>query len=235
MKAFITYQLKNYIRSLLFIPPVALYMAWVIVQYSYSSVDIMSSYSNTAIVLFIIATWIVMNVFRIEDEAEKHILLVQLSQKEQFLYGKWLTCILFILPLVILAHFYPIVTSSFNQPVAVTDHLLSLYAHIGLATLGILTGSFFSGTKLTNSHYVWLLTALTITTSFAYPKLIEALPSAISWILWILPPLRYFYEPLKAATTGGLPIGFLASFFFSFFYMLIIGIVIFKLFLKNED
>lgn len=235
MKAFIRYQLKNYIRSLLFIPPATLYIAWVIVQYAYSNVDILSSYSNTAIVLFIIATWMAMNVFRMEDEAEKHILLVQLPQKEQFLYGKWLTCLLFILPLVILAHFYPIITDSFNRPVVFTDHLLSFYAHIGLATLGVLTGSFFSGTNIKNSHYVWLLTALTITTSFAYPKLIEALPSALSWILWILPPLRYFYEPLKAATASGLPIGFLASFSFAVFYMLIMGIVIFKLFLKNED
>ena len=235
MKAFITYQIKNYIRSLLFIPPVALYMAWIIVQYSYRNVEVMSSYSNTAIVLVVIATWISMNVFRIEEKTEKHILLVQLPRREQFLYGKWITCLLFTLPLVFLAHFYPILTDSFNRPLVVTDYILSFYAHIGLAGLGVLTGSFFCGTKVKDSYYVWLLTALTVTSSFAYPLLIEALPNFISWVLWILPPLRYFYEPLKQATISGLPVGFLASFSFAVFYILIMGIIILKLFMKNED
>jgi len=235
MKPFVIYQLKNYIRSLLIVPPVVIYIAWIILQYFYSNVDIMSSYSNSAIVLFIIATWISMNVFRIEGEAEKHILLVQIQQKEHFLYGKWLTCIVVILPLIIIAHFYPIVIDSFNAPLLSTHHILSLYSHSGLAGLGILTGSFFCGTKVRGSNHVWLLTALTVTCSLAYSQLEEFLPNGISWLLWALPPLRYFYEPLKESIINGLPTGFLASCCFAIFYIVMAGIVILKLYMKNED
>ncbi len=234
MNSFIVYQLKNYIRSLIFIPPVALYLCWVSIQYAYTTADVLSSYANSAVVLYIILTWISMNIFRLEEEAEKHILLVHLKQKEHFLYGKWLTCIVMMLPLAVFAHFYPIVADSFMVPVTSTSHILSLYCHIGLGSLGIMTGSFFAGTNIAKARYIWLLSALTVTASLAHSQLVELLPSGLSWILWILPPLRFLYEPLKAGSMDALPPGFLASFCMAMFYLLIAGIVVLKMFMKKE-
>lgn len=228
------YQLKSYARSYLFIPPVTIYLVWVFILYSYSSNDIMSSYIQSAIALFIIVTWMTMNIFRLEETAENHILLVHLGQKENYLYGKWFVCMIMLLPLVVFAHLYPILSNSFVQPLTSADHILSLYSHIGIGGLGILIGSFFTATKMSHSKYVWLLTALVITASLAYPKMIEVLPSKISWILWILPPIRFFYEPLREASVTGLPTGFLASFSLAICYLAVAAVITLKMFLRNE-
>lgn len=234
MKSFVLYQLKNYIRSLIFIPPVALYICWIGIQYAYNSMGILSSYANSAVVLFVVMTWITMNIVRLEEEAEKHILLVHLRQKEHFLYGKWLTCLVMMLPLVLIAHFYPLITNNFVNAITTYNHILSFYSHTGLGILGILTGSFFAGTKITETRYVWLLSALTVTASFAHSQIADLLPKAISWILWFLPPLRLLYEPLKGSDSGGIPTGFLSSFSLTLVYILIAGLVIQSMFMKNE-
>lgn len=234
MKSFILYQLKSYIRSYLFIPPITLYFVWVIILYAYSSNDIMASYIQSAIVLFFIAAWMTMNIFRLEEKAEVHLLLVHLKQKEHYLYGKWVVCLLTLVPLVLFAHFYPIVTNSFTYSLTSANHLLSFYSHIGLGGLGTLVGSFFTATKINSSKYIWLMTALVATAGVAYPKIVEVLPAGIAWVLWILPPIRFFYEPLREASATGLPVGFLASFSLAVCYVAIAIVVTLKLFMKNE-
>ena len=234
MKSFVLYQLKNYIRSNLFIPPITLYFVWVIILYTYDSNDIMDSYIQSAVMLFFVTTWMTMNIFRLEETAEAHMLLVHLKQKEHYLYGKWLVCLLMVLPLVLFAHLSPIVTNSFAQSLTSADHLLSLYSHIGLGGLGILLGSFFTATKINSSKYIWLMTALIAISALAYPQIVEALPSAIAWILWILPPIRFFYEPLQEASISGLPTGLMASFSLAVGYVAIATAVTLKLFMRNE-
>ncbi|WP_052343681.1 hypothetical protein [Bacillus massiliigorillae] len=233
MKSFVIYQLKNYIRSLIFIPPVVLYICWVGILYAYSTLDVLNSYANSAVVLYVILTWISMNIFRLEEETEKHILLVHLRQKEYFLYGKWITCIVMMIPLVLTAHFYPILTNSFQAELISSDHILSIYSHVGLGVLGVITGSFFGGTNITRTRYVWLLSALTVTASFAHSQIVELLPNGFSWLLWVLPPLRFFYEPLQTSG-GGLPSGFLAAFSMAMFYILIASVIVLKMFMRKE-
>ncbi|MBD3109892.1 hypothetical protein IEO70_16245 [Bacillus sp. AGMB 02131] len=234
MKSYVLYQLKSYSRSYLFIPPITLYFVWVIILYAYSSNDILASYIQSAIVLFFIAAWMTMNIFRLEEKAEAHMLLVHVRQKEHYLYGKWLVCLLMLIPLVLIAHFYPIVSNSFLHPLKSTDHILSFYSHVGLGGLGIFVGSFFAASKINKSKYIWLMTALTATAALAYPKMAEVFPAGISWILLVLPPLRFFYGPLQEASSTGLPVGFMASFSLGVCYLVVGAVVTLKLFMRNE-
>ena len=78
------------------------------------------------------------------------------------------------------------------------------------------------------------MTALIAISALAYPQIVEALPSAIAWILWILPPIRFFYEPLQEASISGLPTGLMASFSLAVGYVAIATAVTLKLFMRNE-
>lgn len=234
MKHFITYQAKNFLRSLQIIPPYALYITWIVVLYAYRNVPILSSYANSAVVLFVIMTWISMSIFRLEAENEKHLLQLALRDKTRFLYGKWLTAFLFMLPLFIVAHFYPIVFGHFRGNVTLVHHLLSFYAHIGLGSLGILTGSFFTATRLVTVKFVWLLAAITVTTSLAASQIHEALPSWLDWTIHVLPPLSLLYTPLKGGDAGRLPEEFLSDLFLVIAYMLVAVVIIQKLYLRRE-
>ena len=219
----------------MFIPPVAIYVSWIGILYAFTTMNALSSYANSAVVLFLIMTWITMNLFLLEEVAEKHILMVHLKRKSYFLRGKWIACLVVMLPLIAFAHLYPVVFNVFVEPLTGAQHILSLYCHLVLGAFGILIGSFFAGTGLAKRKYAWLLTALTVTASMAYSQLAELLPSWLGWILWLLPPLRYAYGPLKDSLHGELPPGFLASFSLSLFYLLIVGIIVHRLFHRHED
>ena len=91
---FIRYQFSSYLRSLTFIPPLTLFIGWIFVFYTYSGVPIMSSYAVTCISLYLVMTWVAMSVFALELESEKNLLFVQLPNKRDYLWGKWIVCFL---------------------------------------------------------------------------------------------------------------------------------------------
>ena len=91
---FIRYQFSSYLRSLTFIPPLTSFIGWIILFYTYSGVPIMSSYAVTCISLYLVMTWVAMNVFALELESEKNLLFVQLPSKRDYLWGKWIVCLL---------------------------------------------------------------------------------------------------------------------------------------------
>ncbi|MGN1401560.1 MAG: hypothetical protein ACI4XL_08670 [Bacillus sp. (in: firmicutes)] len=235
MISFVGYQLKSYIRSFLFIPPVVLYISWVGILYAYSNMNILGSYATSAVGLYMMMTWIAMNIFRLEETAEKHILIVQLKNRNYYLCGKWFACLAFLIPLIIIGHFYPILMGGILEPLSASEHMLSLYAHLSLGVYGILVGSFFAGTRLAEKKYIWLLTALTVTASLSYEQLAALLPVAFDWLLWLLPPLRFAYLPLKESVNGTVPSDFLASFSLSLFYTVIVGLIIQRMFMRSEE
>ncbi|PLS16041.1 hypothetical protein CVD28_18490 [Bacillus sp. M6-12] len=190
MKAFISYQLKNYIRSLTFIPPAAAFIIWVAILYAYKNVPILSSYGSSALVLYLIMAWITMGIFKLETETEKHLLLLHLKKKDRYLYGKWISSAIIIVPLFLLAHFLPIITVSYRGTLELEHHGLSLFSHLFMGLLGILAGSLFMGTKLAREKYVWPLAILFLSVSLAYEQLHEKLPAVFGWLLWALPPIR---------------------------------------------
>ena len=112
---FIRYQFSSYLRSLTFIPPLTSYIAWIFLFYTYSGVPIMSSYAVTCISLYLVMTWVAMNVFALELESEKNLLFVQLPSKRDYLWGKWIVCLVIASVLGFLTIVYPLVINSFKE------------------------------------------------------------------------------------------------------------------------
>lgn len=233
MQGYIKYQFKSYIRSFKIIPPAATFFVWIFVLYHYSGVEILSSYAVTSIVLYLVTTWISMNLFSMEEEAEKNILYVQVG-KIRYLLGKWIIILLIAIVLALFAIFYPILLDSFKEAVQPIHLGLSILIHLLLAIFGILVGSFSSITSLIPKRYAWLSAVLIIAISLSYDGIVEKL-SLLKWLLLIFPPVVNvinFFEPDDLNYFGK---EFWTISSFGAIYCIIIFFSLVKLFLKKES
>lgn len=233
MSAYIRYQLLSYIRSFRFIAPTTIFLAWVFITYAYKNVPIMSSYATTSVALYIVMTWIAMNVFSLEEESEKHILIVNLSGKQRYFSGKWIVCLIFIILLSLFSHFYPIMTESFKAEVRPVHHLLSFYCHIILGLLGVFIGALFSATRISKTRHVWLLSALVIVITLAQPSIIESMPY-LKWGFLIFPPVTKVISPFYAGDDIFLGFEFWLDFAWVIAYASVSFLIVRFLFLKYE-
>lgn len=188
MSAFIRYQLKSYVRSLKFIPPVVIFFAWVFILYAYKNVPILSSYAVSSIALYLIMTWMTMTIFTLDEESEKHILISHLRRKLSYLFGKWLTILVIMAPLLLFAIFFPIITGSFKENMSLKLYIFAFYSHLVFLSFGILVGTLCSATKLATKKYSWLSAVFIIIVSLASKSIIEMVPFS-KWILWVVPPV----------------------------------------------
>lgn len=188
MSAFVQYQLISFIRSLKFIPPVVFYFAWIFILYAYKNVPILSSYAVSSIAIYLIMTWITMSIFTLDEDSEKHILISHLRSKLSYLYGKWLTLLVIMIPLLLFAVFFPIITESFRGNMSLKLYIFTFYSHLVFVIFGMLVGTLFSATKLATKKYAWLSSVFIIVVSLASKSIIEIMAFA-KWILWIFPPV----------------------------------------------
>lgn len=233
MLGFIRYQLISYIRSFKIIPPAASFLIWVFVLYSYSGVEILSSYAVTSIAIYIIMTWVSMSIFSIEEEAEKNILFVHLSKKN-YLWGKWLICILISIIFMLFAIIYPILMNSFKEAITPIHFGLSIFIHLLLAIFGIFVGSLSSISSFVPKKYTWLFAVFIIVLTISYEGIVEKL-SLIKWLFIVFPPVVNvinFFEPDSLDQFGK---EFWTVSAFAIMYTIIGFILLTKLFLKEES
>ena len=233
MAGFIRYQLISYMRSLKAIPPLTIFGGWVFVLYAYKQVPILSSYAVTSIAIYLIMAWVAIGIFSIEEESEKHILLIALRNKFLFLLGKWIICFIVALLLMVFSIVYPIVMNNFSGVIKPVHIGLTIYSHFFLAMLGILVGSFFSVASFASRKYTWLSTVLVIVVTLAYEGIVER-AIFMKWILLFLPPVSAVIKFLNGNDTVQISNDFWIRTSFILVYTLIGFIAVALLFWKKE-
>ncbi|PLR97571.1 hypothetical protein [Bacillus sp. T33-2] len=234
LSSYLNYQLKSYIRSYRFIPPVTVFLGWVFILYAYKHVPILSSYAVSSIVLYLMMTWIAMSVFSLEDDSEKHILFSHLGQKTKFLFGKWLICLIWLAALFLFAELFPIVTNSFKGEMTGVHLGLSFYSHLAIGIYGILVGTFFAVATFASRRYAWLAAMLVLMVSLASESLAEALP-LVKWILWLFPPVVKVIAWLGEGDVVHLEGAFWNDALISIAYIIIGAIVVMWSFKRKEQ
>lgn len=234
LRAFIQYQLLNYIRSLKFIPSFTVFGVWIFILYAYKNVPILSSYAVSSIAIYLTMCWVGLTLFSLEEDSEKHILFAAIMKKELFLLGKWLTALILFIPLFLLAEFFPIFTNSFKGDVSLSHYGLSFYSHLLLALLGLFVAGLFSLTNFAVKRYAWLSAVFVLVVSLAERSIIEAF-SFSKWILWIFPPALKVIQPLSGDDFIVLGKEFLVNLIMIIFYLIAGYAVLLKLFLKRHQ
>lgn len=231
MSAFVRYELLNFIRSLKFIPSSVLYLTWVFIMYAYKNVPILSSYGASSIALYLTMTWMAMAMFTMEEEGEKHILFAHLGSKSKYLRGKWLAIFISMIPLMLFAIFFPILTGSFKGGMTSEYYVLALFCHVVFGIFGVLVGTLFSATRFATKKYAWLSAVFVLVCSLASKSLIET-AAFLKWILWLFPPVVYVIEHMGNEFIVNKE--FWIDMIFVILYILLAAQIIVWLFLKKE-
>lgn len=233
MTGHIRYQFINYIRSFKIIPPLTIFLAWIIILYFYEGVPILNSYAVTSVAIYLIMTWVSISIFSVEEESEKHILFVQSRSKYRYLWGKWVISFIIALALILYAIVYPILMGNFTEPVKLIHLSLSIYSHVFLASFGILVGSFFSVTSFAGKKYSWLLAISVIIISISYEGIVEKF-SLLKWILILFPPVANVIKYLKSDDLIHIGTEFSLLVAFVFIYTSIGFVFVGRMFLNKE-
>jgi hypothetical protein len=231
--AFIQYQLQSYIRSLRFIPPVILFFVWVFILYAYNYAPILSSYAVSSIAIYLAMTWITMSVFTLDEESEKHILISHLKSKVSYLFGKWLTILIVMIPLLLFAIFFPIITNSFKGNMTISLYAYAFYSHLAFVAFGVIVGTLFSATKFATKKYSWLSAVLMIVVSLGSKSLIE-MTSLFKWVLWIFPPVFKVVGYMEGEDQVIFNTTFLKDSVFVVIYLMIAAVLLVSLFKRKE-
>jgi len=234
LSAFIRYQLISFIRSLKFIPPVVIFFVWVFILYAYKNVPILSSYAASSIAMYLIMTWITMSIFTLDEESEKHILISHLKRKVSYLFGKWLTILVVMIPLLLFAIFFPIITESFKGNMSIKLYAYAFYSHLVFMTFGILVGTLFSATKLATKKYAWLSSVFIIVVSLASKSIIE-ISLFFKWILWVFPPVFKVIGYMEGEDQVLISIPVIIDSVFVVIYLIIGAVMLVSLFIKKES
>lgn len=224
----------SFVLSLRFIPPVVVFFVWVFILYAYKNVPILSSYAASSIAMYLIMTWITMSIFTLEEEAEKHILISHLKRKVNYLFGKWLTILVVMIPLLLFAIFYPIITESFKENMSLELYSYAFYSHLAFTTFGILVGTLFSATKLATKKYAWLSAVFIIVVSLASKSIIE-ISLFFKWILWVFPPVFKVIGYMEGEDQVLITTSVITNSVFVVIYLIIGAIMLVSLFIKKES
>lgn len=234
MSAFVRYQCISYVRSLKFIPPVFILLAWVFILYAYKNVPILSSYAVSSIAMYLIMTWITMSIFTLDEESEKHILISHLRRKMYYLFGKWLTILVVMIPLLLFSIFFPIVTESFKGNMSIQLYAYALYSHLIFSIFGILVGTLFSATKLATKKYAWLSAVFVIVVSLSSKSIID-ISMFFKWILWVFPPVFKVIGYMEGEDQVLINTPIIIDGAFVIVYLIIGAVMLVPLFLNKES
>ncbi|PTK87722.1 ABC transporter permease [Staphylococcus gallinarum] len=234
LTTFIKYEHSKFIKSYLYIAPVFLFLLSVVGIYIYRNIPILSSFASTAIILFIILTWITIINFNHDGTNERHILYCQLQSRIRYLNNKILYLFIFSCPLIVLSLVYPIIIGAFDKALTLNLLIIGLIVHCLMSVFGILLGTFVTNTIIKSKKYTWLLTTLIVVIILTKTMLIESLP-LLKWILWVFPPINRFINLLTSDNLQFTNFQFLSAILLAIVYCICAYIIIKLLFHKTSD
>ncbi|KXY43355.1 hypothetical protein NST86_29185 [Bacillus sp. FSL L8-0199] len=188
MKEFIKYSLQDYIRSHKYFPPISTFFILIVVNYTYKPNPVISSYAITALILYIISSWICVSFLSLDSPVQKQIMTLHIKSSNRYYISKLISVWLISIVLAVFAFLYPIIFNMFNEPVTIIVGLVSLVNHIALATLGISVASLFSKWIVDNPVNSYGGLAITVMTSIGAIGIYDLLPSTFKNIVWVIPP-----------------------------------------------
>lgn len=226
MKGLLQYQFSNYLRSYRYLPPLSLFLMFLIVNYTYKPNPIVDSYSFTSIMLFFIMGWFTVTVFHAEDVGQKQITLLHLKNRKKYYIGLYIGCALIGLCLSSISVAYPIVFNMFGAEPRSVHIIMGFLSHSSLTILAIALSALFTRDLVKNKGDTWwgVLSILIITVAVAPMK---NMILQVKGLIWLFPPVHLSLEMMSSKDT----IKFMPGlFYWQFIWVFLYGFLVIGLF-----
>ncbi|WKY43233.1 hypothetical protein Q5O14_11250 [Eubacteriaceae bacterium ES2] len=194
MKNLIYYHFKLYFKSNRLLIPFLVYLIYLFSAYSIMPYSIVSSFSESAMVLFFIMVYVGFSYSELENPVAEQLVLLKI-RNENLYYVSRLTVLLIVGTILsIIGILYPLLGNVYNHGQLFTrslmfyDILFGIFLHLTMGSLGAFTGSFFHPRIIKNRKLAILMAFFTAVCAVLKGTIIKNILLG-SLITWIFPPV----------------------------------------------
>ncbi|EMA6344680.1 ABC transporter permease [Bacillus cytotoxicus] len=188
MIALIRYNILDYTKSYKYVPPIAIYIVSLLFVYTYKPNPIVSTYLETALMLYLLAAWITITLFHTEDPVQEQITLSHTKNIQTLYLGKYGTALLICSILSLISVIYPIAFQMFKEKMTLSLFITGFLAHFSLSILGVSIATLFTRNIIKKASTAWLSLSFVLLITIASIRLKKEWPE----LLWIFPPINDF-------------------------------------------
>lgn len=189
MKALITYQLRDYLRSYNYVAPFSVFIIMLTVNYAFYPNPVLSSYGVTAIYLYIITAWITVTFFHTEDSIQQGITIIHTGSENKYFVSKYLSLLFITIVCAVISVVYPVVFGMFSEQVTIESLTIGFLTHLLLGVLAISIGALFTRNIVETKSNQWLGIILVLVVSISSLGIQQLLPPSWEYLLLLIPPI----------------------------------------------
>lgn len=190
------YYLIYYLRSYRHFPPVATFLIFIIVFYTYLPNPAIDSYTVTATALYYSIAWLSLSFFAVEDSTQQQLTLIHSKSYLRNFIAKIMTLFLIAAVLSLFAFLYPIVFNLLDDPLTLKVGTFSLLHHLLVALLGIALASLFQRDLVKSVITSIGGLTLVLVTSHVYIAFTPFVPKQFDFLFYLFPPAYKMVEVL---------------------------------------
>jgi hypothetical protein len=194
MKNLLHYHFKTYFKSYKFLLPLILYLIYLFTAYGIMPFSIVSSFSESAGVLFFIMTSVGFSYAELENPVVEQLVLLRLNNDTLYYLSRISVLLIIGFLFSLLGLLFPLLLNIktgyhlFTRTLTVADVATGFTLHGLMAFLGAATGSFFHPRIIKSRKMALLLLFFVAVMGIAKGALMEKIPAAVD-VAWIFPPV----------------------------------------------
>ncbi|MGX4668959.1 ABC transporter permease [Cerasibacillus sp. JNUCC 74] len=189
MKALITYQLRDYLKSYNYVAPFSVFIIMLIVNYAFYPNPVLASYGVTAIYLYILTAWVTVTFFHTEDSIQEGITIIHTGSENKFFVSKYLSLLFITIVFAVISVVYPVVFGMFSEQVTIESLTIGFLTHLLLGVLAISIGALFTRNIVETKSNQWLGIILVLVVSISSLGIQQLLPPSWEYLLLLIPPI----------------------------------------------
>ncbi len=213
MKNLLIYHFKCYLKSYKFLLPFLVYLIYLFAAYGIMPFAIVSSFSESAGVLFFIMAYVGFSYVELENQVTEQLVLLRVNNDTRYYLSRLLVPLIIGLVMSVIGILYPMILNRvnnghlFTRSLQFDDITIGFGLHCLLAFLGAITGAFFHPRIIKNRKMAVLLLFFVTVMGISKGALAGQFPQT-RLITWVFPPvfdilvsftkLEYFAIPAMA-------------------------------------
>lgn len=194
MRNLLIYHFKTYIKSYKLLLPFLIFLIYLFAAYGIMPFSIVSSFSESAGVLFFIMAYVGFSYAELENPVTEQLVLLRVNN-DRIYYLSRLTVLMIIgVIMSVLGILYPLVLNVvnndhlFTRSVQFEDVVIGFVLHCLMAFLGAMTGSFFHPRIIKNRKMAVLILFFVAVIGISKGALADIFPQS-HFATWIFPPV----------------------------------------------
>ncbi|WP_303871593.1 hypothetical protein [Acetobacterium wieringae] len=217
MKHLLIYHFKTYLKSYKLLLPFLIYLSYLFAAYGIMPFSIVSSFSESAGVLFCIMAYVGFSYSELENPITEQLILLRVNNDTLYYLSRLTVLLIIGFVMSFLGLLYPLVDNVvsdyhlFTRNLQVHDVAIGFILHFLMAFTGAMIGSFFHPRIFTSRKIAVLLLFFVTIMGIAKGSLTDLFPQT-NLITWIFPPVFEILSAFRGMEFFNIPAVLLPAF-----------------------